>query len=114
MRRWFAAPPSAKPTFGVPDVTTIKMQWLLGFKAPDFIFDLMKLQKVWSNDAAKLVMAERLRTRQLVNSRFDFSSENVLQQHALQVNYRKVSPGATIGTIRGLPSPPKRACRRPG
>jgi hypothetical protein len=32
MKRWFAAPPSAKPLYVSPDVTTISMQWLLSFR----------------------------------------------------------------------------------
>jgi hypothetical protein len=75
------------------------MKWLLGFTAPDFVFDLMNRQQVWSNDAAKKVMAERLRSRSLVNGRFDFSSENVVQQHLLHVNHREVSPGPPLNDL---------------
>lgn len=99
MKRWFAAPPTAKPLYVSPDVTTITMQWLLSFRAPSFMFDVMKQQRVWSNDAAKKEVAAVLRRKHVVNGKFDFSSYNVLQQHDIHVNSRRVKPGPPMSDL---------------
>lgn len=97
MEKWFAGPPTAKPAYTTPDLSTIKMDtWALTFPRAKTVFDGMVRDKIWSNEKAKPLMASRLRSLGLLGAFgrcFDFSAKSVIDQHALHTNFRKVEFG---------------------
>jgi uncharacterized protein DUF6402 len=93
LEKWFAGPSATKPSYSAPDLTTIKMDWALGFPRAKDVFDAMVTEKVWSRYAdARIEMAKSLGT--LVTSAggsFDLSSKSTPDLHALHNNHRPVS-----------------------
>jgi hypothetical protein len=98
MDRWFAGAPFSKPFYTSADLTDITMDWVLGFRRAEKVFDAMADDQVWSNDKARPVMAANLRKLGLLKpmiiqpqpAPFDFSSKSVQDQHDLHVNFREV------------------------
>lgn len=98
MQRWFWSPPFVMPHYSYPDLSTIKMTWVLSFDRAEDVYDDMVKDHVWSNDAAQRVMADNLRKRGLIQSikgnratqRFNWSGLSLPDQHDLHVNFRKV------------------------
>lgn len=58
---WFSRPATAFPLYTAPDTTTIKMAFVLGYARAKSIYDQMVTDKVWSNAAARTLLAERVR-----------------------------------------------------
>lgn len=91
LERWFAGPPMAKPAYALPDLTTIKMDWVLSFSRAKSVFDDMVQTKVWANDAARPVVVQRVREQDLVDKCFDFSKMDLVNFHRVHVNTRAVN-----------------------
>jgi Family of unknown function (DUF6402) len=110
MERWFRGPLSYKPYFfpAPPDLTTIKMDWVLRFSRARDAYDDMVENTVWSNDKAKPVVFERMADQRLIRPftnppvalPFDWSRKSVQDQHKLHVNYSVVdSPMLSLDSL---------------
>jgi hypothetical protein len=90
LQEWFAGPSIAKPNYTRPDLTTIKMDWILSFPRAKSVYDQMVSGRVWANDAAKPIVARRLREKNLSDVSFDFSNVSQVSFHDIHVNTRSV------------------------
>lgn len=93
LERWFAGPSAAKPAYANPDLTTITMDWVLSFDRAKAVYDQMINDQVWANQAAKPLVASRLRARGSVDVSFEYSKLSPADMHGIHVNTRTVSGG---------------------
>ena len=97
MESWFARKIAIKPTYGLPDTTTITMSWVLGFKRARAIYDKLMTDRIWRNDAAKREIRGMLKAKKLVlpNAGFRFNFGNLdlpaPQQDAVYINQRAMT-----------------------
>jgi hypothetical protein len=107
LEEWFAGPPLQRPTYApTPNLTTIKMKWVLGFSRANDVLNSMVSDKVWSNDAALPEMGNKLRSlfpsSKAGGASWDLSSKSVPDLHALHVNHREVSTAGLLAGLDGL------------
>ena len=91
MEKWFLGPPIAMPFYTIPDLTTIRIDWVLQFPRARKKYDEMLDDKVWANPAARPIVAKHLRP--FVGKKFDFSRYSQREIHDIHVNHSDVSSG---------------------
>lgn len=93
MDGWFARMPSVAPAYGAPDVSTITMEWVLGFKRARAVYDEMIDQRIWANTAARGQLRDYLRrigANAVSAKRFGEFAAPVPSQDRNSVNFRVV------------------------
>jgi Family of unknown function (DUF6402) len=71
--KWFADPANSTAAAGRPDTTTVTMDWVLGFSRAKVVFDEIKDQKLWVNEAArKQIVTLLMKLGKLQQRKVDF------------------------------------------
>jgi hypothetical protein len=97
MDSWFARKVAIKPKYGLPDTTTITMNWVLGFTRARAIYDTLMKEHIWRNAAAQREIASMLRANKLVTPNASFRRSfgklelPAPQQDAVYVNQRAMT-----------------------
>ena len=63
MRGWFSRPANDEPGEGIPDNSTITMDWVLGYERAKKVYDQAIKDKVWVNAAAQKLIENKLLIR---------------------------------------------------
>jgi hypothetical protein len=89
---WFSRSSTTRPVYSAPYTTTIRMDsWALTFGRARQVYDRLLLERIWSNQPAKLVVARMLRRKGLLSTQevsFGRLSDPVPVQDADYVNER--------------------------
>ncbi len=100
MEIWFSGAGAVEPAYGPPDILTIRMSsWALTFSRAKDVYDQLMRERVWANDAARKMLAQRLQSKGLLTSdpqsrAFGSLTAPVPALETEYVNYRAVG-GAT-------------------
>lgn len=101
---WFSLPPATAPNYGPPDVSTIRMDWVLSFPRARAIHDRMIADRVWANEAARGVIAGMLRRQGLLSGgssaaprRFGDLTRTAPRLDPDHINFRPVGSGYASG-----------------
>jgi hypothetical protein len=60
LEKWFHRNASRYPHYTAPDTTTITINWVLQYPKPRLLYNSIFTERVWANDAARKVLAQRL------------------------------------------------------
>jgi hypothetical protein len=66
MDQWLTRPPNDVPSKGVPDTSTVTMQWVLRFSRAKAEYDRLLREHPWANIKAQAVLGQKLRTKGLL------------------------------------------------
>lgn len=110
LESWFSRPARIAPAYDAPDVSTVKMSWVLEFSRAKEVYDKLIRERIWQNAAARQEIAKMLRNRGLLKTDMcidvpfgDFSLDPS-QLDDDQINYRAVTmgPGNALGSLDGM------------
>lgn len=66
MDSWFSGNVSIAPKYGLPDTTTISMDWVPGFLRARKVHDRLMKERIWANVAAQKEIVESLRRKGMI------------------------------------------------
>ena len=104
LESWFSRPASIAPAYDAPDVSTVKMSWVLEFSRAKEVYDKLIRERIWQNAAARQEIARMLHERGLLKT--DRSIEVSFGDFRLhpsqldddQINFRPVKMDAWNGS----------------
>ena len=105
MESWFLRPSAIKPAVGTPDLSTIKMSWVVRFKRAKAVFDDIVTNKIWFNAPARKVIEDKLKAKGLLGSvaqNFGDLSQSPTILDAEQINQRAVGMSSMTESLDDL------------
>ena len=96
MDSWFARNVAIAPKFGLPDTTTITMNWVLSFPRAKAVFDEVVKDRIWANEAGRKQIGKMLRAKGLLGPgtrSFGSLGARVEVQDPDYVNFRVIGFG---------------------
>jgi hypothetical protein len=117
MRKWFSDPANDDPEKGIPDISTIKIDWVLGYDRAREVYDKAINDKVWMNGPAQNKIIDKLIIKQGIqlptmlgikvafgNAGAGITSAALMQQFNddYQFQYREVNSNSILDPLDDL------------
>src|SRR5262245_31499686 len=103
LESWFSRPVAIAPTYGAPDTTTVRMDsWVLTYSRARDVYDQLVRERIWSNAAARVVVASMLRRKGMLTMRpqtFGRLADPVPLQDPDYINQRPVGNYTTFDDL---------------